>query len=160
MTRRNELVRLRQRADQVNICLLRMFLFPESNSLNQWVVNAYEYLHSTYEVGLIRKRYLSSDRIFKATFTENEHTLKDMIDTYIQISKRGYLTDKLVSRIFFHDELIGMVRKYHRGLSDKLSERGSISFSDVETMLHSSGFIDELPEEPVRIVQNTFYTLG
>ena len=140
MRRSAEYDRLERSSEEVIGVLLKMYCFPESRSIREWVIATYEVLHSTHRVGILR-RFPTPEQIYTHTYDFNYHIIRPLIDTYIKISRDGYYEDKL-RRNFQYKDPASMISRYFFKISDKLHEDGAMDLNDTERYLRIIGFID------------------
>ena len=139
MRRSLEYDRIERSSEEAVGVLLKMYCFPDSPSMREWVIAVYEVYHSTHRVGLLR-RFPTSDQIYCHSFEFNYHIMKPLIDTYIKVSRDGYYQDKL-RRNFQYKDPISMISRYFFKVSDKLHEDGAMDLNDTERYLRLVGFI-------------------
>ena len=140
MRRQLEYDRLERSSEEVIGVLLKIYCFPESTSIREWVIAAYEVLHSTHRVGVFRK-FLVPEKIYTHTYEYNYHLIRPLVDTYIKISRDGYYEDKLRKNFQYKDP-ITMISMYFLKVADKLHKDGAMNLEDTEKYLRMIGFIN------------------
>ena len=139
MRRQLEYDRIEQASESAIGVLLKMYCFPESDSMREWTIAVYEVFHSVHKVGLF-DRYLPADKIYLHSLQFNYHLIRPLIDTYIKVASDGYYED-VPRKYIDYKEPVTMISKYFLKLSDKLHELGAVSLNDVERYLRMTGFV-------------------
>lgn len=140
MLRLSEYSRLEVSAESAISTILRIYCFPESKSIREWVIVTYETLHSTHRVGLLNG-FPTPEQIYRHTYEYNYHLIRPLIDTYIRVSRDGYYEDEL-RRNFQYKEPTSMLSRYFFKISDKLHKDGAMDLNDVDRYLRVIGFIE------------------
>ena len=140
MRRQLEYDRLERASEEVIGVLLKMYCFPESKSVREWVIATYEVLHATHRVGLLCK-FPTPEQIYRHTYDFNYHLIRPLIDTYIKISRDGYYEDRL-RRNFQYKDPTSMISRYFFKVADKLHQDGAMDLNDTERYLRVIGFVN------------------
>ena len=141
----NEAFRLNNRSKAVIRNLVRIWLFPTSSHLRDWIDCVWEEIHYTNAVFSTISRYLTTSDMYRLMWADNEGIVNSLVGYYRGMNSKGTGYEGPIRHQLDRGDLKPIkecIGRYFRELSRELSSQGSVTPKAAKWMITRSDFFN------------------